>query len=277
MTPRSADRRPRPRVRPLPPAPATRLIGRGRERDEVIDLVCADDTRLVTLVGPGGVGKTRLALEAAPLVAQLLKRCATVTVLATSREALDLAAEHVYPVAPLALPAGGERLTAAGVEASPAGGALHFRRQAARSPAARRRRQRAGDRRDLHTARRPPAGARTRRRARPTAGAGVTRRPPGPRARDAGERPTRRWRTPRRSPTQTSTRSKRSRESTCSTSSTSSVPPGFSARRPRSGRSPIPNSLSSSSSSSSTPRASVSATRAGATPCKRAACSGSWK
>src|SRR5215216_3171671 len=60
-------------------------------------------------------------LDAAPLVAELLAHCAALTVLATSREALDLAAEHVYPVAPLALPAGDERLTAARVEASPAG------------------------------------------------------------------------------------------------------------------------------------------------------------
>ena len=174
-----------------PPVPATRLIGRERERQEVVDLICADDTRLVTLVGPGGVGKTRLALElagaamprfddgaawvelgataraedvpgtiaralsvtplpgetpeeallrlleakqlllvidnfehvleAAPLVARLLARCAHLTVLATSREALDLGAEHVYPVAPLALPSSGEQLTAAAVEASPAG------------------------------------------------------------------------------------------------------------------------------------------------------------
>jgi len=60
-------------------------------------------------------------LEAAPLVAELLAHCAALTVLATSREALDLAAEHVYRVVPLALPVGGERLTAASVEASPAG------------------------------------------------------------------------------------------------------------------------------------------------------------
>jgi predicted ATPase/DNA-binding SARP family transcriptional activator len=170
---------------------ATRLIGRERERRELIDLICAGDARLVTLVGPGGVGKTRLALElaaiamprfhdgaawvelaavaraehvpgtvaralsvtplpgetpqqallrvleakqlllvidnfehvldAASLVAELLAHCAPLTVLATSREALDLAAERVYPVVPLALAAGGERLTAAEVAASPAG------------------------------------------------------------------------------------------------------------------------------------------------------------
>ena len=168
-TPPVAPRPPAARAA-LPPAPVTRLIGRERERQEIVELICSDDARLVTLVGPGGVGKTRLALElasaatprfrdgaawvelaavgraddvpgtlaralavaplpgeppeeallrvleakqlllvidnfehvldAAPLVARLLARCVSLTVLATSREALDLAAEHVYPVAP---------------------------------------------------------------------------------------------------------------------------------------------------------------------------------
>ncbi|GGX44134.1 AfsR/SARP family transcriptional regulator [Streptomyces chryseus] len=45
------------------PAPVTTLVG----RDDVVARVCAlaGDARLVTLTGPGGVGKTRLALEAA--------------------------------------------------------------------------------------------------------------------------------------------------------------------------------------------------------------------
>jgi predicted ATPase/DNA-binding SARP family transcriptional activator len=45
------------------PAPVTPLIGRRREVREVRALL--RDARLVTLVGPGGVGKTRIALEAA--------------------------------------------------------------------------------------------------------------------------------------------------------------------------------------------------------------------
>ena len=49
-------------ARPLP-APATALIGRERERTEVVAAVAA--SRLVTLTGPGGTGKTRLALQAA--------------------------------------------------------------------------------------------------------------------------------------------------------------------------------------------------------------------
>jgi len=46
------------------PTPATRLIGRGRELDEVERLLGLPDVRLVTIMGPGGIGKTRLALEA---------------------------------------------------------------------------------------------------------------------------------------------------------------------------------------------------------------------
>jgi predicted ATPase/DNA-binding SARP family transcriptional activator len=47
------------------PAPATALIGRGRELEQLAALIRSDDVRLVTLTGPGGVGKTRLALELA--------------------------------------------------------------------------------------------------------------------------------------------------------------------------------------------------------------------
>ena len=44
------------------PQPATATIGREQEIDEVSRLLCRSDVRLVSLVGPGGVGKTRLAL-----------------------------------------------------------------------------------------------------------------------------------------------------------------------------------------------------------------------
>jgi predicted ATPase len=46
------------------PVPATPFLGRERELQEIIELCSAADTRLVTLTGPGGVGKTRLALQA---------------------------------------------------------------------------------------------------------------------------------------------------------------------------------------------------------------------
>src|SRR6478672_4553720 len=47
------------------PVPATPFLGRERELEEVAALLHADEPRLVTLTGPGGVGKTRLALQAA--------------------------------------------------------------------------------------------------------------------------------------------------------------------------------------------------------------------
>jgi predicted ATPase/DNA-binding SARP family transcriptional activator len=47
------------------PAPATATIGRHREIGEIAMLLERPDVRLVTLTGPGGVGKTRLALELA--------------------------------------------------------------------------------------------------------------------------------------------------------------------------------------------------------------------
>ena len=50
------------------PAPATPLVGRGREVGEISALL-ANGVRLVTLTGPGGSGKTRLALQAAAKLA----------------------------------------------------------------------------------------------------------------------------------------------------------------------------------------------------------------
>ncbi len=47
------------------PAQPTALIGREREIAEVTALLRRDDVRLLTLTGPGGTGKTRLALQAA--------------------------------------------------------------------------------------------------------------------------------------------------------------------------------------------------------------------
>ena len=52
------------------PVPATPFVGRRRELKEVVDLLRRDDVRLLTLTGPGGTGKTRLALQAAAEIAE---------------------------------------------------------------------------------------------------------------------------------------------------------------------------------------------------------------
>jgi predicted ATPase/DNA-binding XRE family transcriptional regulator len=170
------------------PVPATRLIGREQEVEEVVALLDRGEMRLLTLTGPGGVGKTRLALEvvlrsvdaenavfvdlapisepamvattivralglrdagdrapaevlktalkerhvlflfdnfeqviaAGSLVADLLANCPKLKILVTSRIALRLKGEQLYPVPPLATPDSIKRLTAAELEESPA-------------------------------------------------------------------------------------------------------------------------------------------------------------
>lgn len=52
------------------PLPATTFVGRAAEIAALSRLLTDPDVRLVTLTGPGGVGKTRLALEAAARLAE---------------------------------------------------------------------------------------------------------------------------------------------------------------------------------------------------------------
>ena len=56
-----------PRSRPTAPLPrpTTRLIGRDTDVAQVLDLLVDPDVRMVTIVGPGGIGKSRLAVTVA--------------------------------------------------------------------------------------------------------------------------------------------------------------------------------------------------------------------
>ncbi len=61
----AAGEAPGPARSPSLPNPATPLVGRAWELKEVAGLLVQRGTRLLTLTGTGGVGKTRLAMEAA--------------------------------------------------------------------------------------------------------------------------------------------------------------------------------------------------------------------
>jgi transcriptional regulator with XRE-family HTH domain len=126
--PRPARLRP-PRIVP----PATPTFGRERDVAEVSRMFLRAGVRLLTLLGPGGVGKSRLALEVARAldpyfadvsivdsvagtddrilvvldepsaagVATALARHPRLHVLATARTELRLRGEHLWPVGPL--------------------------------------------------------------------------------------------------------------------------------------------------------------------------------
>jgi len=168
-----------------PPLPLTPMVGREALVASVRDLLRAGTTRVVTLTGPGGIGKSRAAVEVAaglcdafdpgpvwvdletltdpaeaipaigralglverpeqdtariiethlegrrglllldgferllpavPAIANLLRRCAGLTLLVTSREALRLRGEHVVEIPPLNLPGPEMRASAASV------------------------------------------------------------------------------------------------------------------------------------------------------------------
>ena len=51
------------------PRPPTRFLGRERELFEAVSLVYDEDPRVLTILGPGGTGKTRFAIELARLLA----------------------------------------------------------------------------------------------------------------------------------------------------------------------------------------------------------------
>jgi predicted ATPase len=65
LTERFHTRADEPEERSRLPARITSFVGRDDEMAELLQLVERRDVRLVTLTGPGGIGKTRLAIEAA--------------------------------------------------------------------------------------------------------------------------------------------------------------------------------------------------------------------
>jgi diguanylate cyclase (GGDEF)-like protein len=89
----------RPRRRTALPAPMTPLVGRIAERDRVVRLLASN--RLVTLVGPGGIGKTRLSLAAATAAADRFDDGAVFVPLADAADADHLmsAVAHALQVA----------------------------------------------------------------------------------------------------------------------------------------------------------------------------------
>lgn len=72
-------------------ATLTPFIGRRAERRELAQRLARDDCRLVTLTGPGGVGKTRLAQQVAHEAAGRYRDGAHVVDAATARTAQDVA------------------------------------------------------------------------------------------------------------------------------------------------------------------------------------------
>ena len=70
----------------LPVQPTT-FVGRERELIEVENLLAREDVRLLTLTGPGGVGKTRLALQVAASASDRVEEGAFFVSLAAVRDA----------------------------------------------------------------------------------------------------------------------------------------------------------------------------------------------
>ena len=64
------------------PVPVTSLVGREHELHMILEQLQDPDCRLLTLMGPGGVGKTRLALEVAQRLRDEFKQAITFVSLA---------------------------------------------------------------------------------------------------------------------------------------------------------------------------------------------------
>jgi predicted ATPase/class 3 adenylate cyclase len=69
------------------PVPITPLVGRNSDREQLCRLICQPGLRLVTLTGPGGVGKTRLAVDAAASLGESFPQGIYFSALAAVRDA----------------------------------------------------------------------------------------------------------------------------------------------------------------------------------------------
>ena len=69
------------------PVPITPLVGRNNDREQLCGLIRQPGIRLVTLTGPGGVGKTRLAIDAATALGETFPQGIYFSPLATVRDA----------------------------------------------------------------------------------------------------------------------------------------------------------------------------------------------
>jgi transcriptional regulator with XRE-family HTH domain/tetratricopeptide (TPR) repeat protein len=87
---RPPDTRRRPPLRPALPAPVSSIIGRSGDISAVVRLIDDPSARLISVVGTGGVGKTRLALEVGWQVAARFDRVHGVD-LSALRHARDVA------------------------------------------------------------------------------------------------------------------------------------------------------------------------------------------
>jgi predicted ATPase/DNA-binding SARP family transcriptional activator len=76
------------------PVAVTSLVGRRNEVEQVLSMLRSSDTRLVTITGTGGIGKTRLAIESARLFAERSSRTASFVDLAAIRRP-DLVAHAI--------------------------------------------------------------------------------------------------------------------------------------------------------------------------------------
>ena len=192
----TTSRRSRPCTRRTFPLPATPFLGRERDLAAVAALLQADGHRLVTLTGPGGSGKTRLALQAAGAAADAYPHGVWWVPLAPISDAaavLDAAGRSLGASGRLAATIADRRLLLLldnfehVIEAAPDVGTAARRlserrcaRDESRAPAARRRARVSG------SCARPARGARAVRRARTRAQAGL---PAGCRGRPAVQEP----------------------------------------------------------------------------------------